>query len=206
MGHACFMRLWPLLLVALWISVVARGSEAQLDVKDSSLKFTGHAFLHDFDGEAREFSGSAQVDVSKPELVVGARINIAAAKLTTFVDARDRNMFKWLQVDANPDVSFELSKVKLLKGDAASATEEHPAQFAVSGIFTLNKTAKPLEAQALGWRKGEFLVVTGKTNINTVDHGLPIVQQLFMTVDKEVDIDFYLVFKLPPDPPTAGKP
>jgi hypothetical protein len=115
-------------------------------------------------------------------------------------------MFKWLQVDVNPDIGFRLAKVKLIKGDSASATKDHPAQFAVSGFFTLNKTPKPLETEATGWRDGEFLVVTGKTKINTVDHGLPIVQQLFMTVDKEVDVAFYLVFDLPPDLRIAAHP
>jgi len=200
------MRIWAVLIVTVLISAAGHATEVPLDAKQSTLKFTGHAFLHDFDGEAKEFSGSAQVNAQAPEFVVDAKINIAAAKLTTFVDARDRNMFKWLQVDVNPDISFQLNKVKLLKGDSFSATEDHPAQFAVSGVFTLNKVPKPLEAQATAWRKGAFLVVTGKTKIDTTEHGLPIVQQLFMTVDKEVDIAFHLVFDLPPELRVAGHP
>jgi len=49
-------------------------------------------------------------------------------------------------------------------------------------------------------------VVTGTTSVNTLDHGLPIIQQFFMTVDKDVDVSFHLVFDLPPNLPTPVKP
>ena len=180
--------------------------EVPLDLKQSSLKFTGHAFLHDFHGAANEFGGSAQVDSLKPELVTGAKINIHAAKMTTFETARDHNMFQWLHVDANPEISFELTRVLSMDGKAATATKDQPAKFIVTGTFTLNKVAKPLQTEAMGWREGKWLVVTGTTSVDTTAHGLPIVQQFFMTVSKDVDIEFHLVFDLPPHLQVAAKP
>jgi hypothetical protein len=193
------MKIIPSLVFTLLLSGFSHAVEAPLDVKQSFLKFTGHAFMHDFNGEAKEFSGSARMDSQKPEIVLSARIDIQAAKMTTFESGRDRNMVDWLHVDVNPGISFQLKEVKLVKGDAAGATKDHPAQFTVEGDFTLNKTGKPLETQALGWREGKWLVVTGTTKINTADHGLPEVRQWFMTVDKQVDIAFRLVFDLPPE-------
>jgi polyisoprenoid-binding protein YceI len=177
----------------------AQTVEAPLDVKASSLKFTGHAFLHDFNGEAKQFSGSAKIDAQKSQAVLEATINIATARMTTFENARDRNMLDWLHADANPDILFRLTRVVPVKGDPAAATADHPARFAVTGDFTLNKTVRPVEAQALGLREGKWLVVTGTTRIDTTEFGLPIVQQLFLTVDKKVDIAFRLAFELPPD-------
>jgi polyisoprenoid-binding protein YceI len=176
-----------------------RAAEVPLDAKQSFLKFTGHAFMHDFNGEAKEFSGSAQTDAQKPEIVLSARIDIQAAKMTTFESARDRNMLDWLHVDVNPGISFQLRKVKLVAGNPASATKDHPSQYVVGGDFTLNKITKALETQAVGWREGKWLVVTGTTKINTADHGLPEIRQFFMTVDKQVDVVFRLVFDLPPE-------
>lgn len=200
------MRIALFLAITLLASGWSCAVEVPLDVKKSTLKFTGHAFLHDFDGEAKQFSGHAQVDPQAPELVRSAKIDIQVAKMTTFVDARDHNMFTWLQVEANPVISFQLTEVKLIKGNSGTAVKDHPAQFGVSGIFMLNKTPKPLEAQAIGWREGKFLVVTGTTKINTADHGLPEVRQLFLTVDKMVDVSFHLVFDLPPELQIAGHP
>ena len=180
----------------LFFPTVLLAVEAPLDVKQSSLKFTGHAFMHDFNGEAKQFSGSAQVDAGKPA-VESAKIDVKAARMTTFEGERDRDMLAWLHVDVNPDLSFRLTRVTLVNGDPAHATKDHPAHFAVEGIFTLNHVSKPLEAQADGWREGGLLVVTGKTKVDTASHGLPIIKKFFMTVGKDVDVDFHLAFDLP---------
>ncbi len=174
-------------------------TEVPLDVKQSSLKFTGHAFLHDFDGEAKDFSGTAELDAQKPDLVRNATIDIHAPQLTTFESTRDHNMLVWLHSDTNPNIRYELKDIRLLKGNPAQATKDHPAQFHVSGDFTLNKTTKPLETEALGWRESSALIVTGTAKIDTLDYGLPIIKQFFMTVDKQVDVTFRLVFDLPPE-------
>jgi len=204
------LRSAPLYLGLLTILLpgFAHAADVPLDLKQSSLKFTGHAFLHDFNGEAKEFFGSAQVDLSKPELVTGAKLQIRAAKMTTFESNRDQNMFQWLHADSTPEISFELTRVVSMDGKpaVATATKDSPSRFLVSGNFTLNKVAKPLQAEARGWREGQWLVVTGTTSVNTLDHGLPIIQQFFMTVDKDVDVSFHLVFDLPPNLPTPVKP
>jgi len=191
------------IIPALTFVFLAAGAASALDVpldqKQSSLKFTGHAFLHDFNGEAPQFSGSAQLDAGQSAIVLGARIDIQAARMTTFESARDRTMLGWLHVDTNPEMRFQLTKVKPVKGDPAGATRNHPSVFLVAGDFTLNKTTKPLETQAQGWREGGWLVVTGTTKINTADYGLPEIRQFFMTVEKQVDVAFRLVFDLPPE-------
>lgn len=184
-------------LAAMLLAATTRAADAPLDAKASTLTFTGHAFLHDFHGEAKEFRGVAQVDPAWSQLVRSAALDIAAAKMTTFVDARDRNMKTWLHTDQNPDIRFELAAAKPLQGDLAHATKEHPALFAVTGTFTLNQVAKPLATKVSAWREGRQLIVDGTAAIDTTDHGLPIVKQLFLTVDKNVDIAFHLVFELP---------
>ncbi len=139
------------LLAVMLLTARAMAADAPLDAKASTLKFTGHAFLHDFHGEAKEFRGVARVDPVLPELVRGATVDIVAAKMTTLVDARDHNMQTWLQTDKNPEIRFELMKVKALQGDLAHATKDHPALFAVSGTFTLNQVAKRSRPR---WRRG----------------------------------------------------
>ena len=170
--------------------------EAPLNVTQSSLKFTGHAFMHDFNGEAKQFNGSAEMDPKKPT-VESAKIEIKAARMTTFESERDHEMLAWLHVDVNPDLSFHLTRVTVVSGDPGRATKDHPAQFTVQGTFTLNHVSKPLEAQADGWREGDLLVVAGKTKVDTASYGLPIIKKFFMTVGKDVDVDFHLAFDLP---------
>jgi polyisoprenoid-binding protein YceI len=182
------------------------GQEAPLDVKASSLKFTGHAFMHDFTGEPQKWSGSAQLSSSVPQLVTSAKIIVPAAEMTTFEDARDKNMKTWLQIEANPDIVFTLTKVKPFAGEPRNATEKSPARFRIEGELQLHGQKHGLSDMADGWRTGSSLIVSGSTSINTEEYGLPQVRQLFLTVDQKVDIAYHLVFDLPPPlQATTGK-
>jgi hypothetical protein len=65
---------------------------------------------------------------------------------------------------------------------------------------------KPLNARVSGWRSGRQLVVDGKTTIDTTQFGLPIITQFVLTVDKNVDVAFHLVFDLPPGMQSSRAP
>jgi polyisoprenoid-binding protein YceI len=184
--------------LAATLAGTARAADAPLDVKLTTLKFTGHAFLHSFAGQAKDFEGGAQVDPTNPNYVTAAVIDIATARMTTFESTRDHNMKKWLDADANPRIEYRLEKIDCLTGIPV-ATEEHPATFKVEGDFTLNRATRPLAAKVTAWRDKGLLIVTGTATINTMDYGLPIIRQMFMTVDRNVDVSFRLVFDLPAD-------
>jgi polyisoprenoid-binding protein YceI len=194
------------LVLACLIAVqLLHGQEAPLDVKASSIKFTGHAFMHDFTGEPKKFTGFAQMSPTAPQMVTSAKILIQAAAMTTFEDARDKNMKTWLQVNADPDIVFTLTKVKPFAGEPRLATEKAPARFSIEGELLLHGKKHGLSDMADGWRTGSFLIVSGKTSVNTEDYGLPQIRQFFLTVDKKVDITYRLVFDLPPFVPSSGR-
>jgi polyisoprenoid-binding protein YceI len=197
-GHGQRGKVLALLLV-LAVSGLGRAADAPLDAKLTSLKFTGHAFLHSFDGQAKDFEGGAQVDPTNPNYVTDAVIDIATPRLTTFQATRDHNMKKWLDVDANPRIEYRLEKIDCLSGIPVEATQARPATFKVEGDFTLNRATRPLSATVTGWRDKGLLIVTGTATIDTMDYGLPIIRQMFMTVDRNVDVSFRLVFDLPAD-------
>jgi polyisoprenoid-binding protein YceI len=191
------MRLGFLLLF-LGFAASAHAGEAPLDLKQTTITFTGHATLHDFHGAVQKIGGHAQIDPANPDLVTSAILDFGAARLTTFQDTRDRNLRNWLHVDANPQIEFRLTRVACLSGDPAHATSARPALFTVQGDFTLNHATRPLTAQVTGWREGPHLVIDGATTIDTTQYGLPIISQFLLTVDKNVDVKFHLVFDLPP--------
>jgi polyisoprenoid-binding protein YceI len=184
-------------LACLLAAGLARGQVAPLDAAASSIKFTGHAFLHDFTGEAHTLSGSAQLDAKAPQVVTGATLVIQAAGMTTFEKTRDRNMETWLHANANPTIVFTLDQVKLFSGEPRNATASEPARFTVKGELQLNRHQHAVNDMADGWRSGSTLVVAGTTAINTEDFGLPQVRQFFLTVDPKVDIAYRLVFDVP---------
>lgn len=191
-------QLYWLWLVTFFNGALLCAQEIPLDVKASSLKFTGHAFLHDFNGEALPFTGTAQVNPNEPQIVTSAKITFKTPDMTTFESARDKNMKQWLEVEANPNIVFLLKSVNSLSDRPKDATKAKPADFHVLGELELHHQKHSVEGTAIGWREGSMLVVTGSTSINTEDYGLPQIRQLFLTVDKKVDITYRLVFDLPP--------
>jgi polyisoprenoid-binding protein YceI len=178
-------------------SALAESINLPLDPKGSSLKFVGDSFLHSFHGEARDFTGAAQLDSSATPPVQSATLHFRTAALTTFHNGRDQKMREWLKVTAHPDATFTLESVKLIEGDIQKADPQHPARFNVSGTFDLNGVKQPIGGTALGWRERDRLIVSGETTIDTLKHGLPQIREAFMTVGTNVKTTYRFSFTLP---------
>jgi polyisoprenoid-binding protein YceI len=184
-------------LFAAGLSVQAQ-TPLTLDAKNSFLKFVGESLLHDFHGEAREFSGTAEWSPDAKPPLQHAVLHIKTASLTTFHAERDKKMDAWLDIKSHPNATFRLESVKPLSGNYAQADEAHPARFLVSGTFTLNNVTQPLSGEALGWRNGDKIVVSGKIDVDTLKHGLPQIRESVLTVGTSVHVEYRLTFDLPP--------
>ena len=175
-----------------------RADEAiDLDPNGSSVKFVGDSFLHSFHGEAKDISGSAELDANTIPPVQKATLRFKTAALTTFHKERDQKMFAWLQIAIHPDALFALQNVKLVEGDYQTANAQHPAKFEVRGGFTFNGAKKPMIGSALGWREKDRLIVSGETTVDTLKYGLPQIREAFMTVGTEVKVSYRFSFILP---------
>jgi polyisoprenoid-binding protein YceI len=161
------------------------------------LTFVGTSFLHDFHGEARDFSGSADLDPAATPPVQKAALHFKTASLTTFNKTRDQKMRDWLKIETHPEATFSLESVKLVEGDIQHASASHPAKFQVSGDLTLNGTKQPISGSAIGWREKDRLVVTGETVIDTLKYGLPQIREAVMTVGTNVKTSYRFSFVLP---------
>jgi polyisoprenoid-binding protein YceI len=170
-----------------------------LDRKTSFVKFVGESFLHDFHGEAKELSGSAELDPSATPPIQRASLQFPVTKLTTFHEGRDKKMFEWLKVETHRDSAFALEKVRLTAGDYQAADPQNPASFAVAGLFTFNGVKKPVSGTAKGWRDKNRLVVSGETTIDTLKFGLPQIREAFLTVGTNVRVTYQFSFLLPPE-------
>jgi polyisoprenoid-binding protein YceI len=170
-----------------------------LDRKESFVKFVGESFLHDFHGEAKEFSGDAELDPNSTPPIQHASLHFAEAKLTTFHEGRDKKMFEWLKVEAHPDATFALERVQLTGGDFKAADAQHVALFAVAGSFNFNAIKQPISGTARGWRDKNRLIITGETTIDTLKFGLPQIREAFMTAGTNVRVSYQLTFVLPPE-------
>jgi len=179
------------------VSFAADAIKLPLDRKGSSVTFVGESFLHDFHGEAKEFSGDAELDPSATPPIQHAMLHFAEARLTTFHQGRDKKMFAWLNVGAHPDATFTLEKVQLTAGEFQAADAQHPASFTVAGSFIFNGIARPISGTAKGWRERDRLNITGETTVDTLKFGLPQIREAFLTVGTNVKVSYQFAFVLP---------
>lgn len=186
------------LLILPRVASAADPGTLALDPKGSSLKFYCESFLHNFHGDAREFSGSAVVNPEAVPPIQNATLRFKTGALTTFIKDRDAKMFEWMKVNANPEATFELRSVKLTGGDCKTADAGHPAEFKVAGTLTLCGVQQPIEGTAKGWREKDRLVVTGETVVDTLKFGLPQIRMAVLTVGTNVKTSYLFSFVLPP--------
>jgi polyisoprenoid-binding protein YceI len=178
---------------------IASAETLALDPRGSSLTFVGEAFLHNFHGEAKEFTGSAEVEKDAVPPIQRATLHFKTASLTTFSPQRDQNMRDWLNIKVHPDATFQLESVKVIAGDYKSASSSQPAKFEVRGTLTLNGVKQPLSGTAQGWREKDRVIVAGETNVDTSRHGLPQIRQAILTVGQNVKTAYRFSFVLSAD-------
>ncbi len=196
--RGCRLTAFGILAFHLFVAA-APALTVPLDVKNSSLTFTGQATLHNFDGEAKVFTGKAEFEKYSVPPIRKAILRFKTAALTTFHRERDQKMREWLNVKVHPEATFHLHSVKLLSGNFKAASSAHPAKFAVSGNLTLNGVTRPLAGTALAWQEGNRVIVTGQTTVNTLKYGLPQIKQaLVMTVGTNVKISYRFSLVIPP--------
>ncbi|MDD4932352.1 MAG: YceI family protein [Methylacidiphilaceae bacterium] len=168
-----------------------------VDSSKSYVKFVGDSFLHDFHGAETQITGSADWDAAATPSIQRATLVFPIAGLTTFHKKRDEEMFHWIHAKLHPQASFRCEGIRVLSGNCSTATAQTPAHVSVSGAFDLNGVRHPLNGNALWWQEGNRILVSGKTNVDTLQFGLPQIKKAFMTVGTTVPIEYQFAFVLP---------
>jgi len=205
-------KLFPVLALGFFLVGNQLGLAADalsLDPKGSSLKFFCESFLHNFHGEAREISGEAAVNPDAKPPIQNAKLHFQLGTMTTFIKDRDSKMYDWLKVAVHPEAVYQLQSVKLVGGDYMAADAQHPAEFRVAGVLSLNGMTQPLNGTAKGWREKDRLVIEGEAVVDTLKFGLPQIRMAVLTVGTNVKTSYRFSFVLPPSyavQPQGGAP
>ncbi|WP_018291070.1 YceI family protein [Verrucomicrobium sp. 3C] len=188
-----------LLLTALWGTGWASAQPVSLPVDSSKshVKFVGDSFLHDFHGAETRITGSADWEAAATPSIQKSVLVFPIAGLTTFHKKRDEEMFLWLHAKLHPQASFRCEGIRVLSGNCSTATAQDPAHVSVSGTFDLNGVRHPLNSDALWWQEEKRIMVSGKTNLDTLQFNLPQIKKAFMTVGTTLPIEYQFAFVLP---------
>lgn len=180
------------LLGMLLILLFANGAKAQVNYTASgvTIKVSGTSNLHDWDVKSSTATVSATITVGP----AGAITALSALNFTTPVDAlksehsgMDKNTYKALKKDANPNISF-LLKTATVTGNTIKC----------HGVLTI--AGKGVETDVFVSYKvnaDKTITVTGTKTINMLDYGVEPPTALLGTIKtgKEVVLSFTVTMK-----------
>jgi polyisoprenoid-binding protein YceI len=196
-----------LVALALVGSVVA--APIAFDFKDpkgvNAIQFHLDSLLEPIAGSANGITGSVNFDPAAPAATNG-QIVVAAPSLTVTNGTMQQHLHggNWLNVAANPEITFEITGLQMAKTDGNTTTATAVGKFTLKGV-TQDVTV-PVKithlAGAFGKRinkpevGGDLLVVRGEFTIKRDDYGVQPGQYLDK-VANEIQLTIALVGSAP---------
>jgi polyisoprenoid-binding protein YceI len=175
------------LITSLMLSLPAIAALAQpetFDFKDpknvNNIIFRLDAPLEAVNGNASGISGTVTFDPQNPGATKG-KIVVASASLTVPNAMQTTHMHgkMWLDVDNNPEITFEARELKNVKTDGAKTTADAAGVFILKGIskditipVELSYLKDKLGERLGGNQKGDLLVIRSSFSIKRSDFGI----------------------------------
>ncbi len=171
-------------LLALASAAALTAAPISFDFKDpkgvNAVQFHLDSLLEPISGTAGGVSGTVSFDPAAPAATSG-KIVVATGSLTVPNKTMTEHLLgnNWLDAAANPEISFELTKLENVatKGNETTATAS--GKFTLKGVtkdvsvpVKLTYLADALEKRTRPGNKGDLLVIRGEFTINRGDYGI----------------------------------
>ena len=175
-----------LLLISLLSAAAASLSAAPVnfDFKDpkgvNAIQFHLDSLLEPIAGTATGVTGSAAFDPANPGATTG-RIVVATNSLATTNNTMTEHLHSpmWLDVAANPEITFDVAKLTDVKTNGNDTTATAHGKFTLKGVtkelsvpVRLTYLADALEKRTRPGNKGDLLVVRGEFTISRAEFGI----------------------------------
>ncbi len=171
-------------LLALASAAALTAAPISFDFKDpkgvNAVQFHLDSLLEPISGTAGGVSGTVSFDPAAPAATSG-KIVVATGSLTVPNKTMTEHLLgnNWLDAAANPEISFELTKLENVatKGNETTATAS--GKFTLKGVtkdvsvpVKLTYLADALEKRTRPGNKGDLLVIRGEFTIQRGDYGI----------------------------------
>ncbi|ATC63104.1 hypothetical protein CMV30_03550 [Nibricoccus aquaticus] len=195
-------------LMALGLSSALLAAPISFDFKDpkgvNAASFHLDALLEPISGSANGVTGTVSFDPSAPGSTTG-KIVVAANTLTVTNSTMTEHLRggQWLDVAANPEISFELASLANVKTSGNTTTADATGKFTLHGVtkditvpVTLTFLPDALEKRTKPGNKGDILVVRTKFTIKRADYGIKP-GQMEDKVSPEIEISLAIAGSAP---------
>jgi polyisoprenoid-binding protein YceI len=172
-------------LLSIVSAAVLSAAPQTFDFKDpkgvNAIQFSLDSVLEPISGSANGVSGTVTFDPTAPAATTG-KIVVATSSLTVTNSMMTDHLRgdKWLNAAANPEISFELTKLDDVKSSGKDTTATAVGKLSIKGVT--KDVSVPVKltylAGAFGKRinkpevGGDLLVVRGEFTVNRSDYGI----------------------------------
>jgi hypothetical protein len=159
-----------------------------------NLVVSGTSTLHDWDMKSSQGSFDASFTFNATGAVTGITglsFTTPASALKSGKDAMDKNAYKALKTDKNPNISFTAS--------SATVTSVNATDFTVKAVGKLTIAGAPLDAEIVATGKlnaDKTITVTGAKNISMKDFGMTPPSFMMGTIKTGNDVTLKFDLKL----------
>jgi len=171
--------------IGLFASSIATAGQYSFDTSGSKVTFELSSTLHDFDGQAKSFSGSLDTDAGTGSLTIDA------TSLTTDLGPRDSKMHSFcLESGTYSTISFELTSIG---GDAAGLQSGAGAgKISLNGNLTIRDMVLEVEIPTEYSFEGAALTLKGKLGMSWKTFEVPDPSILISKLAPDMKIKFKL--------------
>jgi polyisoprenoid-binding protein YceI len=185
----------PSLLALVLMFSIGAFAQVKYNSKNGlNLVVSGTSTLHDWDMKSSQGSFDASFTFNAAGAVTaitGLSFTTPANALKSGKDAMDKNAYKALKLDKNPNISFTAATATIT---AATATD-----FTVKAIGKLNIAGAPVDAEIIATGKinaDKSITVTGTKKISMKDYGMTPPSFMMGTIKTGNDVTLKFDLKL----------
>ncbi|MBI5375093.1 MAG: YceI family protein [Candidatus Schekmanbacteria bacterium] len=156
---------------------------------ESKVVFEGSSTFHDFDGKASEISGFAEGDIENLEDTSKGTFEVKVVSMTTNHEKRDSNMMEDMAEKLFPVISFNLTRIAILK---KPASESDHYLVKISGELAMHGVKKDIAFPATMSLSDKAINLKASVPLSLKDFDIKPRTFLFMSVKDQIKVDFDL--------------
>ena len=172
------MKKFGFFLLSILVSITLGAQRFSVVPSSSSLMISGTSSLHDWEMEAEEMSGSAELSLSGEQVdVKQLSFSVPVSSLSSGKKAMDKNAFKALDMDNHPTIKYTAESVSAGAGGLTA-----------NGYLELAGSRKPLKVIAKPSVSGNTVTFEGSVDLKMTDFGMDPPTALLGTLKTGDDI------------------
>lgn len=195
-----FKSFWIVLAILPFFALTGNAQNAKLSLKESSILVKGTSSLHDWRCKTEQISGDISYAANALTLkdITAVNLELVVKSMRSikengnyYESGMDKNMYKALNADKFPKITFKLVDISGVKASAGKA------DFVAKGNLTIAGNQKPISFPVNATVTANGIAFKGSTSFKMTTFGITPPKALLGTIKTgdEITIEFNASFK-----------